>query len=184
MYIWQDEEKKKEYNKKLIEKYPFLTPRNVWSSKSIIDCAGEDGEEGYWPGDPTSHPEYDYEYTELDNMPDGWRAAFGEQMCQEIKEELIKSNSLDNYYITQIKEKFGTLRWYDNGGSEEHYDIIMKYEQISAETCINCGAPAKWISTGWISPFCDKCAHDIYNKSSVKNNYQWEDYFTDINDYL
>lgn len=32
---------------------------------------------GYWPGEPEAIPEYDYEYTELDSMPEGWRIAFG-----------------------------------------------------------------------------------------------------------
>lgn len=48
----------KEYNKQLVEKYPFLLPRNRWTGKVQED--------------------YDYSYTELDGMPDGWRKAFGE----------------------------------------------------------------------------------------------------------
>ena len=56
----------KEYNKQLVKKYPFLLPRNRWTGKVP--------------------KEYDYSYTELDDMPDGWRKAFGEQMCEEIKQ--------------------------------------------------------------------------------------------------
>lgn len=173
-FIWNDEEKKKEYNKKLIEKYPFLIPRNPFSGKSIIDCAGPHGEKGFWPGEPDAHPAYDYEYTVLDEMPDGWRAAFGEQMCEELKEELIKENSLEKYRIIQIKEKYGYLRWYDNFGSEEHYNLIDKYERLSKRTCITCGAPAKWISKGWISPYCDECGKEI----------KFEDNFMEIERYF
>ena len=50
-----------ESNHKLIERFPFLIPRNRWTGKVPED--------------------YDYSYTELDSMPDGWRKAFGEQMC-------------------------------------------------------------------------------------------------------
>ena len=58
----------KESNQKLIERFPFLMPRNRWTGKVPED--------------------YDYSYTELDSMPDGWRKAFGEQMCEDIREEL------------------------------------------------------------------------------------------------
>ena len=51
-------------NKELLAKYPWLTPSNRWSGKWITDCMGDDGEEGYWPGEPLRHPDYDYTYTE------------------------------------------------------------------------------------------------------------------------
>jgi len=128
----------KEQNKKLIERYPFLLPHNRWTDQEIKD--------------------YDYSYTELDAMPDGWRIAFGEQMCEEIRKELIKNDYLEKYRITQIKEKFGSLRWYDFGCTEKmHREIIPKYEQLSARTCIKCGKPATRITLGWISPYCDDC---------------------------
>lgn len=157
----------KEKNKELCKQYPFLIPWNRWSGKLITDCAA--GEKGYWPGEPDKLPEYDYEYTELDNMPDGWRIAFGEQMCEEIREALIDDGDLDKYRTVEIKEKYGSLRWYDNGckaGSKVH-DIIRKYEYMSAETCIVCGKPATRITLGWISPFCDDCCLNCGNGKSV-----------------
>ena len=98
-------------------------------------------------------------YTELDAMESGWRKAFGIQMCKEIKAELKKHKFLYKYRITQIKEKWGYLHWYDSGTPKDSkiYDIIRKYEQISAKTCIVCGKPATKMSTGWISPYCDDC---------------------------
>ena len=136
---------KKERNKQLIEKYPFLLPRNRWTDK--VD------------------ENYNYEYTELDAMPDGWRKAFGEQMCQEIKDELVKASALERYRIMQIKEKYGTLRWYDNFNTQKGYDIIHKYEALSARTCIQCGKPATRITTGWIAPYCDECIDDALEYS-------------------
>lgn len=135
----------RERNKQLIEKYPFLLPRNRWTDK--VD------------------ENYNYEYTELDTMPDGWRKAFGEQMCQEIKDELVKVSALERYRIIQIKEKYGTLRWYDNFNTQKGYDIIHKYEALSARTCIQCGKPATRITTGWIAPYCDECIDDALEYS-------------------
>lgn len=128
-------------NKQLCEQYPFLLPRNRWT-----DEVSED---------------FDYSYTELDSMPDGWRKAFGLQMCEELKQELIKINKMDEFRITQIKEKFGELRFYTNWTTDEIEAIINKYTKLSRKTCINCGKSATVITTGWISPFCNDCVKDI-----------------------
>ena len=64
---------------------------------------------------------------------------------------------LFKYRITQIKEKFGGLRWYDAACPRELYDVIGKYESISFHTCICCGKPAKYITSGWICPYCEDC---------------------------
>ena len=101
-------------------------------------------------------------YTELDTMEPGWRKAFGIQMCKEIKQELKKHRFLHKYRIFQIKEKWGYLHWYDSGHPKDSkiYDIVRKYEQISAKTCGVCGKPATKISKGWIYPYCDDCIGD------------------------
>ena len=116
------------------------------------------------------------QYTELDNMPIGWRNAFGLQMCQEIKDALLKVGGrklLKAYRIMDIKEKYGTLRWYDAGAPKEVYDIIHKYEELSFRTCIECGKPAKYITQGWISPYCEDCIkHQIYKYDSIEDYYE------------
>ena len=131
-----------DHNRWLCYKYPWLIPHNRWTDE-------ED-------------PEYDYSYTELDSMPNGWRRTFGEQMCEEIQKLLEEADWVDKYRILQIKEKFGSLRWYDSSVPEsirERLDkVIQKYEEISARTCFICGAPATKISMSWICPWCDKCA--------------------------
>lgn len=114
-------------------------------------------------------------YTELDSMPEGWRKAFGIQMCKELKAQLKKDHYLYKYRITQIKEKFGYLHWYDEGSSREVQDIISKYEDISWNTCINCGKPATKITSGWISPYCDDCFPKNYLVYQEKINGEWRD---------
>lgn len=130
----------KEKNKALCEKYPFLIPYDVWTGQLDKD--------------------WDYEYTWLDDMPDGWRAAFGEQMCDEILAalNLLSENAKNEYRIIQIKEKFGELRWYSTWTSAELDKVIDKYSYISSRTCIKCGKQAEYISKGWISPWCRDCA--------------------------
>lgn len=110
-------------------------------------------------------------YTELDAMEKGWRKAFGIQMCKEIKKAIIKSmgiRGLFKYRIMQIKEKWGELCWYDAFTTKEVMEVISKYEDISRKTCIDCGKPAKWKTTGWICPFCDDCIKDKVNVVNIE----------------
>ena len=74
------------------------------------------------------------------------------------------------YRIFQIKEKWGYLHWYDSGypNNSKVYDIVRKYEQISAKTCVVCGKPATKMSTGWISPYCDDCAVEGRKYTEIK----------------
>lgn len=169
------------YNKELIKKYPWLLPSNRWSGKWITDCMGEDGEEGYWPGEPFEHPDYDYSYTELDEMPKGWRDAFGLQMCEDINNELLtwSEKSRKGFRIMQIKEKFGSLRFYVNAETDNLSKIISKYERMSEFICIKCGKPATWVSIDWISPWCDECSKSNRELSpdSFKPINEWWEYW-------
>ena len=135
--------------KKLCKRYPFLIIRN-WR---------------------TDEP-YGYEFTYLNDMPIGWRCAFGIEMCEEIRQILVKANYLNKYRVVQVKEKYAGLRWYDDGAPASIYrelqDVIVKYEMLSYRTCICCGHPATKISRGWISPFCDKCAERFSDRLKFK----------------
>ncbi len=160
----EDQEAIINYNKRLCSRYPFLTPRNVFSG--LVD------------------DDYDYSYSALDAMPDGWRRAFGIEMMEDIRKALLKAQELnpgggykecdyttnydstktvpylEGYHPIQIKSKWGSLRWYDNGAPDGLEDIIQRYEDLSEKTCEICGAPAKYISTEWIAPYCEKCAKE------------------------
>jgi len=59
--------------------------------------------------------------------------------------------------ISQIKEKFGGLRFYVDGAPREVFDIIDKYEALSEKTCESCGGPGKQTDDGWIVTLCEKC---------------------------
>ena len=145
----------KQKNRELVKRFPFLLPRNAWSGRKITDGAG------FWPGSPNEVPEYDYEYTSFDLIPQGWRRAFGMEMCQEIEDALEVDGLQDKYFPVQIKEKYGTLRWYTNFTTEKLEKILHKYEDLSERTCILCGAPATKYAVNWISPYCDECAQRI-----------------------
>lgn len=56
--------------------------------------------------------------------------------------------------VSQVKEKFGGLRFYVNVATEEHYNYITFAESLSYKTCEVCGAPGKREGQGWISTRC------------------------------
>ena len=129
-------------NRRLIEQYPFLLP---WGTDSA-----------------------NFESTELDAMPAGWRIAFGEELCKEIMEELSENNCMDSYRIVQIKEKHGALRWYSQGGTERiQQEIIPKYEKLSRRICIQCGQSATLVTLDWTAPWCDACAEKLSHRKCV-----------------
>ena len=137
-------------NKELIDNYPFLK-----IDDPFWEVINDDEENAC-------------EITELDSMPIGWRKAFGEQLCEELKQELIKIGYLYKYRVYQIKEKYGALRWYGNIETDNISNILSKYEKKSRYTCIKCGAPATKISRGWISPYCDKCTNSRTKYEEIK----------------
>jgi hypothetical protein len=126
-----------ELNKKMVEEFPFLLPKNRFSGEVSED--------------------YDYTYTELDALEYGWKKAFGYDLLCELRDALVKANYLQDYFIAQIKEKYGTLRWYDFGAPEEAYKILRKYENLSAQYCYICGNPVAYETSGWINYVCEDC---------------------------
>jgi hypothetical protein len=72
---------------------------------------------------------------------------------------------------SQVKEKFGTLRFYYSGGDETVDGIERMAESMSAVTCETCGAPGKTRSGGWIQTLCDEHAKAA-DKEDVIN---WEE---------
>lgn len=129
----------RERNKELCDRYPFLIPRNRQTGRIV---------------DP-----WNYSHTELDLIPTGWAVAFGEIACEEIREQLIKEGNLDNYRIAQLKEKYGTLRWYSWDASDEVQKIEKKWEYLSQFVCQKCGEIHNLVLIpNYDIRLCEKCA--------------------------
>ena len=56
--------------------------------------------------------------------------------------------------VSQVKEKFGGLRFYICGGTEEMFDRIDRAESESLETCEECGEPGTLKDGGWLRTLC------------------------------
>ena len=62
----------------------------------------------------------------------------------------------EKLHIAQIKEKFGGLRYYIDGGDETIYGMIRLAESLSFTICEECGESGKLRSGGWMKTLCDK----------------------------
>jgi hypothetical protein len=75
-------------------------------------------------------------------------------------EEVVPQVTLD-----QVKEKFGTLRFYYTGGDDYIRGMVTMAESMSGVTCETCGAQAKtnWPKAenggigGWVRTICEPC---------------------------
>ncbi len=79
------------------------------------------------------------------------------------RERLLKDNPYDQkirdevpqVVVDQVKEKFGTLRFYYHGGDDTIDGMVRMAESMSAFTCEKCGAPGKMRGRGWLYTACD-----------------------------
>jgi hypothetical protein len=60
-------------------------------------------------------------------------------------------------FAIQVKEKYGTLRFYMSTSTDEIQNLIDDAEALSSQTCENCGSPAKMRGIHWYEVKCDKC---------------------------
>lgn len=57
----------------------------------------------------------------------------------------------------QVKQKFGTLRFYHSGGDEYTAGLIQMAEAISGMICETCGDKATVKTGGWVTNLCNSC---------------------------
>ena len=57
----------------------------------------------------------------------------------------------------QVKEKYGSLRFYTVGGDDEIQGMVRMAEAMSCRICEDCGKPGKQNEGGWIRTQCEGC---------------------------
>ena len=70
----------------------------------------------------------------------------------------------------QIKEKFGGLRFYYEGGDEYINGLSSMAEQMSYRICEECGANGRVRNGGWIRTLCD--AHEAERQEKLKERFE------------
>jgi hypothetical protein len=142
---------KPELQNKLFEKYPKIFRQKDLDMKQTLMCWGME-------------------------CGDGWYNIIDVLCCQvqnHLKHNLKKDqdSAAVNVEAVQVKEKYGGLRFYYNGGDEFIEGLVWMAEAISEQTCEECGKPGEERGGGWIHTLCDSC-HKNWDKIRSK---RWEE---------
>jgi hypothetical protein len=98
----------------------------------------------------------------LERIPDGWGRWIScgpgwYPILARIEERLSELDP--NYEVNQIKEKFGTLRFYWEGDIPDGAAIVDGAEAESARTCELCRSAGHLRTrAGWLKTLCDRCS--------------------------
>lgn len=94
-----------------------------------------------------------------------------ETLCANIQQHLNwknrESEIVPQVVVEQIKEKFGGLRFYYQGGDEQIHGMVRMAEAWADKSCEDCGAPGKRRSGGWIRTLCD--LHEAVHQERKRN---------------
>jgi hypothetical protein len=74
---------------------------------------------------------------------------------QEGESGMPRTPYVPQVVASQVKEKFGTLRFYYSGGDDHIDGLVSMAESMSGVTCEVCGSPGVARGGGWIRTLCD-----------------------------
>lgn len=100
------------------------------------------------------------DFTVYDNFHPSLIPTCREQRHQELLTEKPRDipEIIEQVTVNQVKEKFGTLRFYYSGGDAYIDGLVAMAESMSAATCEECGAPGRVRHGGWLRCLCDEHA--------------------------
>lgn len=128
---------KEENDKKLVEAFPLLYRDRNASMQTTAMCWGFSCDDGW----------FDIIWDLSSKL---------EPLIQKIHNEHPDIEYLPR--ASQVKEKFGGLRFYMTSDTDEMYNLIEEAETLSYKTCEGCGNPGKERGTAWITTLCDTCS--------------------------
>lgn len=91
-------------------------------------------------------------------VQDGWYDIIY-NLCLGLK-ALADAQLLDGkaFRVEQVKEKFGGLRFYVSGVTDQAYALIELAERQSLKTCEACGSTKDVTTEGsWLKTYCKNC---------------------------
>lgn len=90
-------------------------------------------------------------------------------LCNQIQLHINEINNLNEDYqvvASQVKEKFGGLRFYYDGGDDAISGMVLMAESMAYVTCEHCGNSGKRQPGGWVRTLCDHCQEN-FNKKKI-----------------
>lgn len=92
-----------------------------------------------------------------------WRNSTREQLLEDNPYNHPIPDEVSQVVVGQIKEKFGGLRFYFDGGDRYIQGAVRMAESWASQSCEECGAPGTRRPGGWIQTLCD--THDAERKA-------------------
>lgn len=91
------------------------------------------------------------------NCGDGWYDLIY-TLCESIQSYIDQNTHKDipQVVVEQVKEKFGTLRFYTYGGDRLTQGMIWFAESMSSKICMTCGEPGKIQAGSWLYTSCEE----------------------------
>ena len=130
---------KQELDKKLVKAFPLLYEDRNTSMQSTAMCWGFSCDDGW----------FDIIWNLSSKL---------EPLIQKLHTERQDIEYLPR--ASQVKEKFGGLRFYVTSATDEMDGLIEEAETLSYKTCESCGNPGQGRSGGWIKTLCDTCSEE------------------------
>ena len=82
-----------------------------------------------------------------------------ESLSENIQQHIEFANRTEKVcpqvVVEQVKEKFGGLRFYYQGGDEQIHGMVRMAEAWAGMACENCGGIGKRRGGGWVRTLCD-----------------------------
>lgn len=86
--------------------------------------------------------------------------------ANEQKEKYSRGDGCEQVVVEQIKEKFGGLRFYYQGGDDQIHGMVRMAEAWASVACEECGGIGTRRSGGWVRTLCDK--HEAERQARIE----------------
>jgi hypothetical protein len=189
---------KEEFDKILVEKYPKIFKDRYGDPKSTLMCFGFGHGDGWFQildslcSNINHHVKWKRETRARDLLryraakkgrdalikwmssnreipPSDWIIQRCDEIIKNGIETLVITPKVNRVVAVQVKEKFGGLRFYYEGGDDQVHGMVRMAESWASVTCEVCGKPGQLRSGGWIKTLCDE--HEEERQQGYKERF-------------
>lgn len=154
---------REELDKKLCKNYPKIFKDRHGDARETLMCFGFEIGDGWYNiiDSLCKHIQFHIDWSYKKKQFDiDWNSENPEEQ-REIKEPV------EQVVAIQIKEKFGGLRFYYDGGDDHISGLVRMAESWADHTCEVCGETGQSRKGGWIKTLCDKHEEDRQNYTTI-----------------